>query len=228
MTSNFSLVCCEEVPALVIDDADLAEDVAGEILEHRVVEGGEDGAIALGDRDVLRAGGERDLGRDAAAELGDEGLRRLLDHVGVVHRQVAEVGRLLVGEVAHDADRAVAVDVEAHIGVGGHLRQIEAGVVGEARREMQIGGRVGLEEAERRIALEDLLRFGQAARVGGALVVVDREAGEAERRRDDEMRAERDDRRDDEAGSSAARPPGSERERRGRRRTTAAAARRSG
>ena len=130
---------------------------------------------------------------------------RLLDHIGVVHRQVTEVGRLLVGEMAHDADRAVAVDVEAEIGVGRHFRQVEAGVVGQARREMQVGGRVGLEEAERRPALVDLLRFGQPPRVGGALVVVDGEARQAEIRRDDEMAAEGDHGRDDERREGAPR-----------------------
>ena len=56
MTSNFSFGLREEVPALVIDHAHLAEDVAGEILEHGVAERGEDRAIAFGDGDVLGAG----------------------------------------------------------------------------------------------------------------------------------------------------------------------------
>ena len=155
----------EEVAPFVIDDAHLAEDVAGEILDDGIAEGGEHGAIALGDRHVLGARAQGERGRNAAAELGDEGLGRLLDHVGVVHRQVTEIGGVLGRQIADDADRPVAVDVEREIGVGGHLRQIEAGVVREARREMQVGARIGLEIAERRSALVDLLaRRGTCAR----------------------------------------------------------------
>ena len=70
---------------------------------------------------------------------------------------------------------------------------------------MQIGARIGLEEAERRPALVDLLRLGQAAGVGGALVVVDREPRQAERRRGDEMAAEGERGGDDKGDERAAR-----------------------
>ena len=136
--------------------------------------------IAFRDRDVLRARMQRDLGRDAAAELGDEGLGRRLDDVRIHHRQEAEIGRLLVGQVAHDPDRTVAVDIQAEIGVDRHGRQVEAGVVGEPGREMQIGARIDLEIAEGRGAFVDFLRVGEFSRVGDALVVVDRQRLEAE------------------------------------------------
>ena len=42
----------EEVAPFVIDDAHLAENVAGEILDRGIAEGGENGAVALGDRHV--------------------------------------------------------------------------------------------------------------------------------------------------------------------------------
>ena len=129
--------------------------------------------------------------------------------------------------MAHDADRPVAVDVEAEVGVGRHFRQVEAGVVGQARRKMQVGGRVGLEKAERRPALVDLLRFGQPPRVGGALVVVDGEARQTELRRDDEMAAEGDHGRDDERRQGAPRA-GKEATTTCRRPPTSPAARRSG
>ena len=66
----------EEMAALVVDDANLGQDVAGEVADHVGVKRLEHGAIAFGDRDILGAGVQRDLGRDAAAELDDEGLRR--------------------------------------------------------------------------------------------------------------------------------------------------------
>ena len=140
----------QEVPALVVDHPDLGENIAGKILENGVVERFENGAVALGDSDCAGPRAQRHFGRDAAAELGDEGLGRLLDHIGVEHREKVEVRRLLVGEVAHHADGTVAVNIETEVGVGRHLRQIETRVVGEAGSEVQIGGRVGLDEAEGR------------------------------------------------------------------------------
>ena len=135
MTSKRSLVLGEEVAALVVDDVDLGQDVAGEVADHVGVKRLEHGAIAFGDRHVLGAGVQRDLGRDASAELDDESLRRRLDDVRVDHRQEVEVCRLLVGQIAHDADRAIAVDVKAEIGVGRHRRQTEAGVVGQIQAQ---------------------------------------------------------------------------------------------
>ncbi len=67
-----------------------------------------------------------------------------LDHIRVDHWQEAKISRFLVGQIAHDADRAVAVDIKAKIGVGWHRRQTEPGVVGQARGKMQIGARVRL------------------------------------------------------------------------------------
>ena len=123
----------EEVSALVGDHPNFRQDVAGKIADDGAAERLEHGLVAFGDGDVLRSGMQRDLGRDAAAELGDEGLGRRLDDVWVDHRQETEIGRLLVGQIAHDADRTVAVDVQPEIGVGRHRRQVEAGVVGEPR-----------------------------------------------------------------------------------------------
>ena len=180
MTSKRSSGVREEMAALVVDDANLGQDVAGEVADHVGVKRLEHGAIAFGDRHILGAGVQRDLGRDAAAELDDECLRRRLDDVRVNHRQVVEIRRFLVGQIAHDADRTVAVDIEAEIGVGRHRRQIEAGVVGQARRKMQIGARIGLEKAERRGALVDLFRVREFARVGHAFVVVGRERLQAQ------------------------------------------------
>ena len=213
----------EEMAPFVIDDAHLAEDVAGEVLDHGIAEGGKHGAIAFGDRHVLGARAQRERGRNAAAELRDEGLGRLFDHVGIVHRQEAEIGRVLGRQIANDADRPVAVDVESEIGVGRHLRQIETGVVGEAGREMQIGARIGLEKAERRSALVDFLRVGKLARVGNALVVVDREAAQPQGRRGDEMAAEGDE-GERRIGQDRALSPRAEAPRRGTPRTTAPAA----
>ena len=182
----------EEVTAVVVDDANLGQDVAGELSYHIGVKPLEHGPIALGDRHILRAGMERNLGRDAAAELDDERLRRRLNEVRVDHRQETEVGGFLVGQIAHDADRAVAVDVEAEIGIGRHGWQIEAGVVGQAGGEVQIGARIDLEEAEWRSALVNLFRIRKFAGVGHAFVVVRRERLETEGLRDDEMAREGD------------------------------------
>jgi hypothetical protein len=93
--------------AVVVDDRHLGivQDVAGEGAQLLVLaEGGQDRGIALGDGDVAGAFLQRDLGRDAAAELDDEGLRVLLQDVRVVHRQVVEVRDLFVGQVLDDAD----------------------------------------------------------------------------------------------------------------------------
>src|ERR1700733_1371159 len=117
----------------------------------------------------------------------------------------APVLRATSVEMPHLAVWALAVDIEAHVGVGRHRRQIEAGVVGESRREMQVRGRIGLEQAERRITLEHLLGFRQPARVGSALVIVDGEAAETELGRRDEMAAKRKPRHDDEGNEGAAR-----------------------
>ena len=84
-------------PAVVVDDADfrIVEDVAGEIAQALVgAEGVEHRRIALGDGDGLGVVAQRDRGRDAAAELHDERVGRLLDQIGIVHRQEAEIGRL--------------------------------------------------------------------------------------------------------------------------------------
>ena len=120
----------KEVAALVIDDANLGKDVAGELADHIGVKRLEHGAIAFGDRYLLGAGVQRDFSRDAAAELDDESLWGRLDHVRVDHRQEMEIRRFLVGQVAHDADWTVTVDVEAEVGVGRHGWQSEAGVIG--------------------------------------------------------------------------------------------------
>ena len=177
----------EEVAALGVDHPHLRQNIAGELAEHIAVECLEHGAVALGHSDVPGAGMERDLCRDAAAELRDENPRLLLDEIGVDHRQETEIGRLLVGEVAHDADRAVAVDIKAKIGVCRHCRQAETGIVGKARREMQVGAGIGLQIAERRGALVDFLRVRKFARVSHAFVVIDGERLEPESGRDPEM-----------------------------------------
>ena len=202
----------QEMAALVANDADLGQDVAGEVADDVVVKRLEHGAVALGDRHVLGAGVQRHLSRDAAAELNDESLRRRLDDIRVDHRQEVEVRRLLVSQVAHDADRTVAVDVEAEIGVDRHRRQGEAGVVGQARRKMQIGARVRLEKAERGSALVDFFRVRKFARVGDALVVVDGQRLQAKHLRRDEMAGERDhaggDKRNERDPSAGAERPG--------------------
>ena len=177
----------EEMASLVVDDAHLGQNVAGEVADDVASKRIEDRPIALRDRDVASARMQRNFGRDAAAELGDEGLGRRLDDVGIHHRQEAEIGRLLVGQVAHDADRAVAVDIKAEIGVDRHGRQVEARVVREAGREVQIGARIGLEIAEGRRAFVDPLRVREFPRVGNALVVVDRERLQAESGRERKM-----------------------------------------
>ena len=112
----------------------VVEDVAGEIAQALVVaERVEHGGIALRDRHGVGVALERHRRRDAAAELDHERVRRLLDQIGVDHRQEAEVGGLVGRQVADDAARALAVDVEAEVGVGRHGRQVERRVVGEAR-----------------------------------------------------------------------------------------------
>ena len=76
MTSNCLARLRQEMPAFVIDDPHLDENVAGEVADDVASERLENRPIALRDRDVSRAGMQRHLGRDAAAELDDEGLRR--------------------------------------------------------------------------------------------------------------------------------------------------------
>ena len=76
----------KEVAPVVIDDPNLGKDVAGELAYHVSVKRLKNRAIALGDRYVLGARVQRDLSRDAAAELDDECLRVRLDDVRVDHR----------------------------------------------------------------------------------------------------------------------------------------------
>ena len=103
-----------------------------------------------------------------------------------------EIRCFLVSQIAHDADWTVTVDVKAEIGVGRHGWQIEAGVIGQARREVQVRARVGLEKAERRGALVNLFRVREFARVGHAFIIVGRERLQAERLRQHKMAAKGD------------------------------------
>src|SRR4029077_18787521 len=100
------------------------------------------------------------------------------------------VGGLLVGQIAHDADRAITVDVEAEGGVGRHRWQIEAGVIGQARCKMQVRARVCLEKAERRGALVNLFSVREFTCVSHAFVIVSRERLQAERLRQHKMASE--------------------------------------
>ncbi len=131
----------EVEPAVIVDDADLriVENVAGEIAQSLVgAERVEHRRIAFRHRHRIGARAQRDRGRDAAAELHHERVGPLLDQVRIDHRQKAEIDSLLRRQIADDADRAVAVDVHAEIGVRRHFRQVERGVVGKPRREMQV------------------------------------------------------------------------------------------
>ena len=133
-------------PAVIIDDVHfrIVEHVAGEIAQSFVgAEGGKHRGISLRDGDRRGVAAKRDRGRDAAAELHHEGVGRLLDQVGIDHRQEAVIDRLLRRQVANDPDRALAVDIHPEIGVLRHLRQAERGVVGQPRREVQV--RTGIE-----------------------------------------------------------------------------------
>jgi len=184
-----------------------AQDVAGEGAQLRMVEEGvEHAALALRDRDVARPRGQRERGRQAAAELHDEGLRRLAQQVRVDHRQVAVVGGLLSRQAADDPLRTLAVDVEAPVGALRHLLEVEGRVVGQARREMQVGALVDLEQAEGRAMLEHEAAVRELARVADALVVGHREARHAEPVRQQEMRRDARDGRHDH-GDRAPRGP---------------------
>jgi hypothetical protein len=174
------------------------QDVAGEGAQLGVVEECvEHAALALRDRDVARARRQRQRGRQAAAELHDEGLRRLAQQVRVDHRQVAVVGGLLRREAADDPLWPLPVDIEAPVGALRHLLEVEGRVVGQARREMQVGALVDLEQPEGRAVLEHEAAVRELARVADALVVGHGEARHAEPSRQQEMRGDARDRRHD-------------------------------
>ena len=181
-------------PPVVVDHLDLrvVEHVAGEIAQPFVgAEGVEHRGVSLRHGDAPGIAAQRDRGRDAAAELHDERVRRLLDQVGIDHRQEAVVGGRAGRQVADDAARALAVAVHAEIGVVGHLRQAERCVVGEPGREMQVRAGIDLEIAEGRSALVDALAVGKLARIGDALVVRHRELRNVEQRRQRKMSGDR-------------------------------------
>ena len=180
--------------AVIVDDGDLGvvEHVAGEGAQALVLaERRQHRGIAFGHRDVLGARLQRHRRRQAAAELDHESVRLLLQDVRVVHRQILEIGGLVGRQVLDDARRSLRIDVEAEIGVGRHVGQVERRVVRLARREMQVGARIDFEVAERRGALVDALGVGELAGVGHALVVRHRELGDAECRRHDVVHGRR-------------------------------------
>ena len=177
-------------PAVVIDDVHfrIVEHVAGEIAQSLVgAEGVEHRGISLRDGDRLGVAAQRDRGRDAAAELHHERVGRLLDQIGIDHRQEAVIDRLFRRQVANDAARALAVDIHPEIGVLRHLRQAECRVVGESGREVQVRAGIDFEISERRGALIDAVAVGKLARIGDALVVGHRELRNVEERRQREV-----------------------------------------